>query len=1154
MAEEDFFRSQMESTEHTCGSATLTAVSRRSVLHLAGAVGAGGLLSTSAASADNENDDRTGETIEGEIVSGEQEGTDLANTIGTSAVQDQVISATFRGATEQATTFSQSLQGLPTSGTEFIVLSSGVAQDAPGDPETFANTDIANGRSNQDYSPDGYDAFNIADLEITITVPDDAEGIAFDYKFGTEENPSWLDSEYQDFFEVQLYDPDGGVQNLALIDGEPVTVSNADTLANSPEGSSQDPAPPFPSPEDVVYNSVTELQTVTHDVSDYQGQTISLVFRIADASDGFLDSAAFIDNLRFTNQVDTDPTPVQNALENYEQSFKQHIERQFEAQAQFIARLYNEHGNEFGSQLTDYWGYQSGNLSASEISDGVREISDSTIDTVIQDGNMEINETDAQILYDFYGDLFSTVSESDSLDQLIQTTTQYFLGTHPDQSNYIAFDDGQTVAEGLNEDWGLATDVYDQFTNQTDPTQADLQRVTNGIDTRAKRLATRGKEDIESKRKAAKALIETEESESAEIHAQRLEKPTSGQEVEGEIAASTAAMIIILAAGAGGLAAGYVVNKCAGAYTAAHSAEGVEFNAVTLTRPDKAIIGTVNSVLNLGAGITNYGQYFTEGTTESQTVASSLFTANFIAGQKAAAADLALQTAAIFSQASLAQQVDAEITTLDLPDVTETKQMGLLGSFVNNIKTALDDLLGGWYDYSPPQIGTATGSVTISTSNPVGDTPITFEPVFGSDYKLFDGDEPIGSSYPFKIKGDMSTMETGEERTFDIEYETPLDQGVLSGEGQIEFGVSPVSETPVSGKTDLLPLGLCELDYTAMEKASATGQFSANTAAQNKTIGEDLAEEGTTNTYTYTPDPGTNQALITLNYKNHYSDLHLYDSQNNEVGYDYTANTTISEIDGATYSGRDTGDENSEWISFPVSDDEYTIEVVTPEVGTVGQGTITGKQTASLTSEYQTDATEVGDLPPELSVTPSTLLLTEEIQPGDTLDLSLALEEVNGEQAAENVTVTASDLTRTSGDTIAASRITFETNGQTVSGPTTYPYTIDIPDDTALGTYSGTLNISSTNADSITVNVGVQVSGTQTGPSVVGDSPTQDLDGDNLYEDINGDSEVDIADVNALLQNRESTAVQTNVDQFDFNNDGKIDIVDVNQLLKLIQQ
>lgn len=1049
----------------------LTEFSRRSVLHLSGAVGAAGLVGYPAAASDGD-DGREGKAVEGTMVSGSQESSDLINAIGTEDIQNQAISSAFRGATEQAAIFPQELQGFPRDGDDFVIMSNGLASEAPGDPETFLNTNISNGRSNQDYSPDGYDAFNIVDLEVTISIPDDAEGIEFEYKFATEENPTFLESQFQDFFEVQLFDPDGGVQNLAIIDGEPVTVQNADSVANSPGGESDVPEPPFPSPQDVAYNSVTELQTVTHDVSAYQGQEITLVFRVADASDRLLDSAAFIDSLRFTNDIETNPTPVRNALSRYEQSFKQYTKRQFEAQAQFVARLYNEHGDDYGDNVTDYWAYKSGNISQSEIGDGIRELGDSTIDTINQEGNLEVVDSDAQALYDFYGDLFSELDEGAPLSQQMQTATQYFLGTHSNQENYIRFDEGRTVADGINEDWNLSTDVYDRLNEEFDLGQSDLQRVANGLEERADRFANRGRQDIESKRKAAQELIEAEESSSAEIHAQRMQKPTSGQDVEGE-AVSAVALGILLVVGGGGLAAGYVTNKCAGAYTAARSAEGVEFNAVTLTRPDKAVIGTVTTFLNQAAAIKNYGQLADEDV-DSQGFYTTLFASNFIAGQKVAAADLALQTAAVFTKVELSKQVSAEITDLELPDVTEREEMGMFSSFLNGIKGFFDDLFGGWYDYSPPQIGAATGSVTVSTENSIGDAPITFEPVFGSDYKLYDGEDLVGTAHPFEITGDMSEMQTGEERTFNIEYKAPIDRGQLSGSGSVEFGVSPTSQVPVTSTMDLIPLGVCDLDYNALGKDTETESFAVNDAAQNTAVGEGTAEGGETSTYTYTPEPNTNRTLLALNYKGHYSDLHVYDEQNNEVGYDYASNSVVSEIEGATYSGRDTGEENSEWVSMPVdSETEYTVEAVTPEIGTVGQDGVSGAQTTQVVSEFETTATDIGDLPPKLAVTPSTISL-EDVAAGNTVDLSLTIDEANGEQAAEDVTVSAGDLTAPDGATIPASNVSFDTSNETVSSQTEFAYTLAIPED-ASGTYTGTFDVTSSNAETVTVDVEVQI-------------------------------------------------------------------------------
>jgi hypothetical protein len=74
------------------------------------------------------------------------------------------------------------------------------------------------------------------------------------------------------------------------------------------------------------------------------------------------------------------------------------------------------------------------------------------------------------------------------------------------------------------------------------------------------------------------------------------------------------------------------------------------------------------------------------------------------------------------------------------------------------------------------------------------------------------------------------------------------------------------------------------------------------------------------------------------------------------------------------------------------------------------------------------------------------------------------------------------------------------------------------------------------------------------GPVVTGEDPAQDIDGDDLSEDVTGDGVFTIADVSALLDNRNSDAVQTNVDLFDFNDDGAVTLADVQALFLQLAQ
>lgn len=70
--------------------------------------------------------------------------------------------------------------------------------------------------------------------------------------------------------------------------------------------------------------------------------------------------------------------------------------------------------------------------------------------------------------------------------------------------------------------------------------------------------------------------------------------------------------------------------------------------------------------------------------------------------------------------------------------------------------------------------------------------------------------------------------------------------------------------------------------------------------------------------------------------------------------------------------------------------------------------------------------------------------------------------------------------------------------------------------------------------------------------SALGPDVSEDHDGDGLAEDVDGDGAVDVTDVRTLLNNRNSPAVQDNVDTFDFDDDGAVDAGDVLALFRSI--
>jgi hypothetical protein len=70
------------------------------------------------------------------------------------------------------------------------------------------------------------------------------------------------------------------------------------------------------------------------------------------------------------------------------------------------------------------------------------------------------------------------------------------------------------------------------------------------------------------------------------------------------------------------------------------------------------------------------------------------------------------------------------------------------------------------------------------------------------------------------------------------------------------------------------------------------------------------------------------------------------------------------------------------------------------------------------------------------------------------------------------------------------------------------------------------------------------------GPVVVGGQPATDPNGDGEYEDINGDGTVDIVDVSAFFENRNSDTMEDNPESLDFNGDGVVNIVDISKLFE----
>lgn len=201
-----------------------------------------------------------------------------------------LISSQYVGIAEQSAVFTSPLQGFPTEGNSFAVLSTGIASQAPGVATDFVSTDTG--------GPILGNEFDILTVSFTFQLPLFPGNLSFDWKFGSEEIPTFTNT-HPDGFQAFVI-TSSGVTNIALLpNNNPVNVPNIVPFANAPGGDSVTPTPPFPTPNDVSYNAVTtNLQTSSIDLSAFAGETVTIIFRVFDVTDASFDSAVFLDNLR----------------------------------------------------------------------------------------------------------------------------------------------------------------------------------------------------------------------------------------------------------------------------------------------------------------------------------------------------------------------------------------------------------------------------------------------------------------------------------------------------------------------------------------------------------------------------------------------------------------------------------------------------------------------------------------------------------------------------------------------------------------------------------------------------------------------------------------------------------------------------------------
>ena len=228
----------------------------------------------------------------------------LATAILTPETANVLTAASTVGVATQFEVYTTALQGFPTDGSSYALISSGNASGIAGVATTFYSY-ATSGPTSPPLSHRGNSSNDIAKLSLTLSAYGEGT-LSFDWKFGSEENPTYIGS-VVDWASAIVTTSTSSTNILLLPNGNPVDSDNAAPYSNAVTGTSVLPLPVYPSPDDTVFNAVT---TAMHTSTlNYIGDTITIDFWVGDELDLILDSALFIDNLNIEIDVAVDIKP-----------------------------------------------------------------------------------------------------------------------------------------------------------------------------------------------------------------------------------------------------------------------------------------------------------------------------------------------------------------------------------------------------------------------------------------------------------------------------------------------------------------------------------------------------------------------------------------------------------------------------------------------------------------------------------------------------------------------------------------------------------------------------------------------------------------------------------------------------------------------------
>jgi hypothetical protein len=187
------------------------------------------------------------------------------------------------------------LAGFPTAGPSFTIMTTGEAELAD-DPNEDEGSGYPHGTTGNDVGFGG-EANDPSRLTIPLDVPGSANCVAFDFKFLSEEYPEYVGTPFNDGFIAEIdqstWSVTGETINAPNDFAAPIGQDRVSVNGVGPTAMSQSAA------AGTTYDGATPGVTTKAQVSPGQH---SLFLSVFDAGDAILDTAVFLDNLRFTQE------------------------------------------------------------------------------------------------------------------------------------------------------------------------------------------------------------------------------------------------------------------------------------------------------------------------------------------------------------------------------------------------------------------------------------------------------------------------------------------------------------------------------------------------------------------------------------------------------------------------------------------------------------------------------------------------------------------------------------------------------------------------------------------------------------------------------------------------------------------------------------